>query len=592
MSVLSVFSTVHPAGVSPIFKKLGSALAAAALVACGGGGGSVAELSKPAADDDSRSKALAVSSAVMPPPVTQSDAVRLADQATFGSTEPLISTIRSQGIEAWLAAQLAATGSVYSSGEGDLIHTQQNANFCSTRPANCWVTWYSSEPLLWDFYRNAVTQPDQLRQRMAWALSQIVVISNLEIDGTYGYRYFHNNLLNNALGNYRSVLQRTALSPLMGQYLNHVNNDKAKPNENFARELLQLFAIGTCKLNLDGSLESGRCLPSYDNATVRNYAYALTGWTFPAGGSAAWGCWPAGANCTYLNGDMVARPAQADAQPRALLSGVNVAAGRTPDQALASVLDSLMNHPNMAPFIGRQLIQHLVKSNPSPAYVTRVATAFRSGRYTGSTRTFGSGVNGDLAATVAAVLLDAEARIAPPTVAEKLREPVLMMTGVLRALNGRTDGEALGFWWGQELRQHLFRAPSVFSHYPPNYPVSGTNLVGSAFGIYNVSSALSRLNFINQLVVWGGIAPAGGVVGGTGTQVDLAPFLADAADPARLVDRFINLATGGRMSATSRQAIVTAVSAWTPTSSAAWQLERVRTAAYLVLVSPAYQVLN
>jgi len=591
MSCLSISSNVQQPGVPSIYRKLGCALLVASLVACGGGGSS--ELSKPAAAEGSRSKALAVTSATAPAAVTQSDAVRLADQATFGATEALVSTIRSQGIEAWLAEQLEASGSVYTSGEGDLIHTPQAQNFCATRAANCWVTWYSSEPLLWDFYRNAVSQPDQLRQRMAWALSQIVVISNLEVEGTYGFRYFHNKLLANALGNYRSVLKDTVLSPLMGQYLDHVNNDKLEPNENFARELLELFSVGTCKVGLDGNLWSGRCIPTYDNATVRNYAYALTGWTFPPGGSNASGCWPAGTNCTYLGGDMVARPTLADSQPRALMSSVTAAGGRTPEQRLTSVLDSLMYHYNMAPFIGRQLIQHLVKSNPSPAYVQRVSNAFRSGRYVGSTRSFGGGVNGDLAATVAAILLDVEARNPTPTLpAEKLREPVLMMTGVMRALNARTDGEAFGFWWGQELRQQLFRAPSVFSHYPPNYPISGTKLVGPAFGIYNVSSALSRLNFVNQLAVWGGIAPGGGIVGGTGTQVDLTPFMNDAGDPALLVDRFINLATGGRMSAASRQAIVTAVSAWTPSTSANWQLERIRTAAYLVLVSPAYQVLN
>jgi len=258
------------------------------------------------------------------------------------------------------------------------------------------------------------------------------------------------------------------------------------------------------------------------------------------------------------------------------------------------VLDSLMAHPNMAPFIGRQLIQHLVKSNPSPAYVRRVATAFAAGRYTGATRNFGSGVRGDLAATVAAVLLDTEARnSAPPLVAEKLREPALMMTGIVRALNGRSDGSALAWWWGEELRQHLFRSPSVFNFYSPGFPVAGTRLVGPAFGIYNANTAFARLNYLNQLLYWGGMDADATVPAATGTSVTLTAFEADAGDAVKLVDRLAALATGGRMTATTKARIVEAVNAWNPVQRPAdWRRERVRTAAYLVFASPAYQVLN
>jgi uncharacterized protein (DUF1800 family) len=590
-------------GSSP--RRLRAALVALAtsslLLACGGGDPTGAPQAKPA-DGDARAgtdgptdrmRALALAPGATATTTTQRDAARLADQATFGATESLLATIRSQGAEPWLAAQFAATGSAYTSGQNDTIHTTAVADFCADKGSTCWRDYYSAEPLVWDFYRNAVQRPDQLRQRVAFALAQILVVSSLEVSGTYGFRYFHNMLLGNAFGNYREVLRRTALSPLMGDYLNNVNNNRVSPNENFGRELLQLFAIGTCRLNPDGSLESGRCLPTYDNTTVREYSFALTGFTYPAGGRSIWGCWPTGANCTFYGGDMVGKAALSDNQPRTLLSGVTVPASRTPEQALALVLDSLMAHPSMAPFIGRQMIQHLVKSNPSPAYVQRVATAFRTGRYAGSTRSFGSGVNGDLTATIAAVLLDAEARTsAAPLVAEKLREPVLMMTGAIRALNGSSDGVAMTWWWGEALRQHVFRSPSVFNHYPPDYPITNTRLVGPAFGIYNVNTAFSRLNFLNQLLNWNGMGADSSVAGATGTSVNLTALEADAGDPVLLVDRLSNLATGGRMTASNRQLIVTAVAAWTPSQSANWRTERVRTAAYLVLASPTYQVLN
>ena len=209
-------------------------------------------------------------------------------------------------------------------------------------------------------------------------------------------------------------------------------------------------------------------------------------------------------------------------------------------------------------------------------------------------RSFGTGQRGDLAATVASILLDTEARnSAPPLVAEKLREPVLMMTGLLRALNGRSDGEARGWWWGEELRQHVFIAPSVFNFYPPNFPVAGTPLVGPAFGIHNANTAFVRLNFINQMLYCDGVAPSSSVPDALGTQVDLSAFRADAADATRLEDRLVALATGGRMSAAAKARIVAAVNAWPADGPQGdWRSERVRSAAYLVFAAPAYQVLQ
>jgi uncharacterized protein (DUF1800 family) len=572
------------------------ALSTALLIACGGGGGGAGG-SGPSSTPTGADPAAGTPPA---PPMTQRDAVRLASQASFGATEALVTQMRTQSAAAWVQAQLQLPqSSRYSSGGGSGIHTNTSStDFCelaANKSDNCWRDAFSSQPLLWDFYRNAVSQPDQLRQRMAFALQQILVVSNLEVEGTYGLRRYENALLDNAFGNYRDVLRAVALSPVMGDYLNGVNNDKAAPNENFARELLQLFSLGTCLLEADGSLKGGRCQPTYDNAMVRNYAYALTGWTYPAGGKSRWTCAPKGANCTFYDGEMAPLASLHDTAERALLAGGKKAAGTTPAQALDAVLDSLMAHPNMAPFIARQLIQALVRSNPSPAYVGRVAAAFQAGKFSKDGISFGAGRAGDLPATAAAVLLDAEARgDAPPgSSGGRLREPVLMMTGVLRALNGQTDGDALGWWWGETLRQHVFRSPSVFNFYPPDYPVPGTQLTGGAFGIHNANTSLERLNYLAYLLNWGGSQPEAGVPNAVGTQVVLDGFDADAADAAKLVDRLALLAHGEVLPAGPRAKVLEAVSWWTDkTDAKSWQRNRVRTAAYLVFAAPQYQIVR
>ena len=553
---------------------------AAALAGCGGGGGSGggATAAGPQAEPP------------LPPaaPTSLSDASRLADQASFGATENLLAEIMAAGPQRWVAQQFAVDASRYSRGGTDAMHTFTGGDFCTDANIgpNCWRDWASSHPLVWDFFRNAVNNPDQLRQRMALALQQIMVVSQLEVDGTYGLRGYQNIFLENAFGNYRTVLKKVALSPVMGDYLNNANNNRTAPNENFARELLQLFAIGTCELEADGRLKGGKCQPTYDNARVRDYAFALTGWTYPPGGQSAW-CAPRnGKNCRYYVGDMVPRPVAHEEKSLTLLSGVVLPAGHTAPAALDAVLDSLMNHPNMAPFVSRQLIQHLVTSNPSPAYVARVAAAFNNGRHA----QFGTGAKGDLRATVAAILLDPEARTAPPpATAGRLREPVQLITGVLRGLNGQTDGDPFGWWWGEALGQHMFRSPSVFNFYPPDYPVAGTALQGPQFGILNANTGLARINFVNYMVNWGGTPPSANVPDALGTKVNLEAFTADAADPAKLVDRMVRLGLGGRISPASRQAMIDAVSAWSPASSD-YLAQRAKTAAYLVFASPHYQI--
>ena len=550
-------------------------------------------------------------------PLTEKGAFRLLQQATFGATEAGITEAMAKGPKRWLAEQFAMPVSTYGYRDRDAIHKwpDKNTDFCdqfaagTPEKANCWRDWYSSDLIKLDFFKQASLGTDQLRQRIALAISQIVVVSELEVDGVYGLADYHQKLRDAAFGTYRDVLLAAATHPVMGKYLNMVDNDASDPNENFARELLQLFSIGTCSLNMDGTLQTGKCVPTYTNDTVREYAYALTGWTYPVGGVNPW-C--TGSNCgwenpTYLKGSMVAVESAHDKAARSLAGGARLAAGHSADQALNAVIDSLMNHPNIAPFIAKQLIQFFVASNPSPSYVGRVAAAFIAGKYDA----FGSGAKGDLKATIAAVLLDAEARadgsMDAPT-AGKLREPIVMMVNSVRALNGYTDGERMGrYGWGSNLSQPIFNSPSVFNFYAPDYPLpsstGSTNLVAPQFQLTNANTTLGWANFANDVVYWwynkgAGLVAKADLLGATGTQLNYSSFESDAADTAKLIARLDRVLTGSKLGTSARAAVATALAAYSPADTwltdannqSSWQRERVKTAAYLIISSAHFQV--
>ena len=580
----------------PLRRWLVAGMAALALVGCGGSGEGdsedAADAERRAAAGVSGGRAEGAEAFV----TTQSDAVRLAHQATFGPSEALVTEIRNKGAKTWIVSQMGLSVSRYKlGGDNSPDKNTSTTDFCQlpdhVKDPNCWRDYLSSEPLLWDFYRNAVRNNDQLRQRVALALNQLLVVSNVDVDGTYGLRPFYNNMMMGAFGNYRDLLRQVAVSPMMGEYLNHVNNDQAAPNENFARELLQLFTIGPCKLNNDGTLVGSKCASTYDNERVRSYAYALTGWTYPPGGADRWGCWPEGANCHYLYGDMVpAGGALRDTKARKLLSDVLVPTGSSASKALEKVLDSLMTHPNIGPFVGKHLIQQLVTSNPTPEYVARVTKAFNSGTYDD----IGTGKRGDLSATVAAVLLDKEARTEKPLdKAGRLREPAQLFTGVIRAIGGDTDGNALGFWQGENMSQHIFRPPTVFNYYPQDFPISGSKLIGPAFGIHNASTALNRLNYLTMLFDWNGADPQKDVPGAVGTKLKYDAWVADASDAAKLVDRMSNLVLGQPLPGPARSKVIEAVEHYDDKNSPGdWRRQRVQRAGWLVMSSPQYQIIR
>jgi len=608
----------------PTLKVLLCCVIAVVLVACSGGGGD----GKPAGtqpdagfDRTGLPTAGPATSDEPDAPTDSIDAARLLHQATFGPTAESVAQVSAKGARKFLLEQFAEPAARYTYTLGtnqyrDRVHSDARTDFCAqfsgTAAQHCWRDWFSTVPVEWDFFRQAVMGRDQLRQRVAFALSQIFVISGKEIHGSYAVAEYQQMLRDHAFGNLRTILKNVTLSPVMGAYLNMVDNDGQAPNENYARELLQLFSLGTCLLNRDGSLKGGNCQASYDNEIVRNYAYALSGWTYPPGGVNPFcqAC-PGWGNPAFFRGRMVAVPARHDGQARALLSGVTAPAGRTPEQGLEAVLDSLMNHPNLAPSFGRQLIQFLVTSNPSPAYIERVAGAFESGTYGGGGAAIGSGTRGDMQATIAAVLLDEQARssaVAARTDFGRLREPVMFASGAIRALDGQTDGVPLSHYqWGTRLGQPVFQAPSVFNYYPPDFPLPGSTLVAPQFGIENINTSLSRINFANALIYWwfnagAGLGAAADVPNAIGTRVNYDRFVAllknADTDSIRVVSALNELLANGTMPAAQMQTVANAMDEWTPEHTwlseggrgSSWQLERVKMAAYLMLASPHYQI--
>ncbi len=449
--------------------------------------------------------------------------------------------------------------------------------------ATCYRDNYTVFPVQRVFLANAVNGPDQLRQKVAFALSQIMVISATEVGISYAQREYQQTLLNDAFGNYRTLLQDVTLSPAMGLFLNMVNNAKGNvaknthPNENYGREVLQLFSIGPNQLNADGTTvldSTGAPVPTYTQTQVQGFAAAFTGWTYPAtpGVTSKFG------NPAYFIGPMVAFENQHDETAKTLLSGVTTATNQTSAADLKSALDNIYNHPNVGPFIGKQLIQFLVTSNPSPAYVARITAVFNND---------GTGTRGNLGAVVKAILLDPEARGNPATPANfgKLREPVEYETAMLRQFNATTDGVA-PINPVSSMGQAIFTAPSVFNFYPPSYPLQNTTLVAPQFGIVNTATTLNRVGVADALIYGNPVAADPTVPGSVGTGVNLGAYTTMAADVPTLISNLDLLMTHNEMTSAELQTVTNAVNSIASNDPE----DRARMALFLIATSATYQV--
>jgi uncharacterized protein (DUF1800 family) len=510
----------------------------------------------------------------------QADAIRLLEQSTFGPNDTLLAHVQSIGTQAFLNEQFAASVSQYPAFK--YVPAGQQATFCPTDPdPQCPRDYYSLFLLQNGFFQNALSANDQLRQRVAFALSQILVTSGTDINLVYGMAKYQQIFLDNAFGNYEDILTKVTLSSVMGDYLNMVNNDKpatgVSPNENYAREIMQLFSIGVWELNQDGTRildANGEPIPTYDQGdTIEGLAHVFTGWTYPV----LPGVPARKHNPKNFLGDMVPVDSNHDKGAKTLLNGVTLPAGQSIQSDLTNAIHNIFMHHNVGPFIGKQLIQKLVTGDPTPQYIGRVAAAFNNN---------GQGVRGDMKAVVNAILTDPEARGATKLDAGygKLREPALFMAAAARALNTASDGVYFQ-QQSTQLGQRLFYPASVFNYYPPTYVLPGTSALAPEFAIQNSSTAINRYNFANTLS-FGTIAPLATLSGAIGTKPDWTALSALAGDPNALLDKLNVLLLHGTMPAAMRTSIVPAINAIAATDP----LTRAKTAFYLVVTSPQYQV--
>jgi uncharacterized protein (DUF1800 family) len=516
------------------------------------------------------------------------DVTRLLKQASFGPTPTEIDRVTTLGTSAWLAEQFAASASRYTPRE---YYPQTRPDDCVnsaalplTATSYCQRDNYSLFPTQLEFYKQAITGNDQLRQRVAWALSQLFVVSVIDVNLPYGMGDYQQMLRDNAFGNFRTLLEKVTLHPAMGRFLDMANNQKTtstgiSPNENFAREILQLFAIGTNLLNDDGTEKKGldgRPIEAYTQDEIKGFARVFTGWTYPTRA----GVTPTTRlNGQNLAGTMEAREIYHETGTKDLLGNVVAPAASPAFPDLTLALDNVFGYANVPPFVSKFMIQKLVTGQPSPSYVQRVATVFKNN---------GSGVRGDMKAVVTAILTDIEARGAAkhePTYGH-LNEPVLMITGLARALSTQTDG----FYFynsGNAMAQGVFSAPSVFNYYTPDNVVASVGVVSPEFGIFNSSTAVSRINFANSML-YGTIGVSTALMGATGTQFDWTPYTSVASDSNALLNRVNEIMFTGRLTASTRAKMKTAIDA-VPVSD---PMGRARVALYLSIAAPEAQVVR
>ena len=513
-------------------------------------------------------------------PQAASDAVRLAKQASFGPTPGLVARIQTLGVSGWLDEQFAATGSTYA----DMAANPVRTDFCAPTDTTCWRLHLSRLPVSMRFYADAISAPDQLRQRVAFALGQMIVASEQEVGSAAGIATFNQIFLTNAFGNYRNILKAVSLSGYMGDYLDMADSDKTAPNENYAREFLQLFTMGPDQLNIDGRPRldgSGARIPNYTSADIRGVARALTGWTQARLPGAA----ANDGKAKDYSKPMVPVSSRYDSGAKTFLGGT-VPAGAAQQASVDAVVDAAFNNPSTGPFVARHLIVHLVTPNPTPAYVGRVAAVFNNN---------GSGVRGDLKAVVRTILTDAEARAAPGANSGKVKEPILVMTSLARAIGFATDGYVFAIR-DSALGQPVMRAPSVFNFYPDDFPLPGsTTLKSPASKLITTTGVLRLHNFVYDWTILGDAsrpdyAILSGMPRSSGTQPLWSAWEAFGTNVDGMIDRVNTLLFANTLTSTHKAALKAAAMAVTNPDPRTQARKRAQMIFYVAATSPLFLV--
>lgn len=519
--------------------------------------------------------------------ISKADAARFLNHATFGAKMSEINTLSENGdietgFENWLDTQIALPASSHVQ---YLSTLETSLNLLPDEQL-----WHEHRIEAW--FHHALTSPDQLRQRVAFALSEIFVISDNSAFGndTYGIANYYDLLTNNAFGNYRDLLEKVTLSPIMGMYLSMLGNQKPndleniRPDENYAREIMQLFSIGLVELNLDGSekLLNGKNIATYDQNIIKAYAHIYTGWNFNGATEQTW--WEFYQNYNTML-PMTAVEQYHDTSEKQLLNDIIVPANQTAEQDLAIALDSLFNHPNVAPFLSKQLIQRLVTSNPSANYIERVATIFNDN---------GSGVRGDLGATIKAILLDDEAQngyLNNPTTFGKIREPILIATHLWRAFDASSPSNRFQFGYPEYFfNQAPLSAPHVFNFFSPNYAppgaVSNNNLLSPELEIITENYLTRTSNFLAYSTLFGHTELPANNIEDDRILIDLSQLKPLANDTDALMEYLNILFFSGSMNEEMKSILINAYQL----ASVNGEIEGLTNLLFLVMMSPQYIV--
>lgn len=511
----------------------------------------------------------------------QNASARFLNMASFGANSSTIENVSSIGFEQWLDEQIALPAS---------SHVEYLQILEPTLDLSEDEKLYRRERLeAW--FNHAITAPDQLRQRVAFALSEIFVVSEHSTfgDDTYGLANYYDLLVNNAFSNFRDLLEQVTLSPIMGMYLSVLGNEKPniaeniRPDENYAREVMQLFTIGLVELNNDGSeeLQNGQQIPTYDQDIIKAFAHVYTGWNFNGATESTW--WKFYKNYNTME-PMTAVEAFHDNAEKVLLNNVVVPANQTAEQDLAMALDNLFNHKNVAPFIGKQLIKKLVTSNPSPAYVARVSNVFNDN---------GQGVRGDLGAVVKAILLDQEAIEGTSSNVHfgKVREPLLRAVHLWRAFDASSPNNRFQFNWPDyAFAQAPLAAHHVFNFFSPDYAppgiVSENNLIAPELEIVTENYLTRTSNFMAFSVLWGYTEFEDESSKEKRILIDISSMKALAENTSELLEHLNMLLLGGTMSSEMRLILME-----TFDNTAGQDInDRLSNLLFLIMVSPQYTV--